>query len=116
MFNDDTVPHLETLDPAIQHAAWYLVAGARRAGWPVIVISSRRDPRRNADAGGDAFSNHLDGMAFDVQLWPFLRDEVPLPYWEVLGRFWEALGGRWGGRFSTPDVNHFDAGKRFEVF
>ena len=28
--------------------------------------------------------------------------------WALLGRIWSTLGGRWGGTFATPDVNHFD--------
>lgn len=27
---------------------------------------------------------------------------------DYAGAIWKALGGRWGGDFSTPDPNHFD--------
>lgn len=40
--------------------------------------------------------------------------------WGFLGSHWEAQGGRWGGRFTPPDWNHFDidpllAGQRPEL-
>jgi len=28
--------------------------------------------------------------------------------WGILGDIWEDMGGRWGGNFRTPDLNHFD--------
>ena len=30
--------------------------------------------------------------------------------WNAVGTRWELLGGRWGGRFDPPDLNHFDLG------
>ncbi len=30
--------------------------------------------------------------------------------YRFLGQHWEKMGNRWGGRFSTPDPNHFDTG------
>ena len=30
--------------------------------------------------------------------------------WNEVGLRWEFMGHRWGGRFSPPDLNHFDLG------
>lgn len=113
--NDDTLDYLQSLAPGFQDHAWSFVAGWRRAGVPILVISGRRDAWRNQEAGGAPRSLHLDGLAFDVSIWwpgygHIPRDAIPFWWWEALARPWEAAGGRWGGRFNTLDVNHFDAG------
>lgn len=45
-------------------------------------------------------SRHSDGLAFDLG-----NDEWVLYYF---GPYAERRGGRWGGRFLTPDVGHFE--------
>lgn len=64
---------------------------------------------------GDAYAltghkeNSLHGkrLAIDLNLFRngeyLTTTEAHLP----LGEFWERLGGTWGGRFSTPDGNHY---------
>lgn len=108
--SDPTVDHLLTLDARLQPFAVTLINAARRVGVPLMIISGRRSSALNADVGGAAYSLHLHGLAFDVQVYGFTRDQVPVWWWEALGAYWERLGGRWGGRFSVPDVNHFDSG------
>ena len=29
----------------------------------------------------------------------------------LLGKYWESLGGTWGGRFKKPDGNHYSLGE-----
>ena len=64
---------------------------------------------------GDAYAltghkeNSLHGkrLAIDLNLFRngeyLTTTEAHLP----LGEFWERIGGTWGGRFSTPDGNHY---------
>ncbi len=28
-----------------------------------------------------------------------------------LGKYWESIGGTWGGRFNSPDGNHYSLGE-----
>lgn len=107
---DPTPELIADLDPGIQGAAVQLVNAAREVGVPLILVSGRRSVTANIDAGGAARSQHLYGLAFDVQVYPYLRDQVPGWWWASLGAYGEALGLRWGGRFRNPDLNHFDAG------
>jgi len=117
---DDTLENLQSLDPRIAPFAWQFVAGWRRQGVPVLVISGRRDFYRNVEVGGASHSLHLDGLAFDVSIYwngqHLPRDWIPFAWWEQLARPWEQLGGRWGGRFHTQDVNHFDVGRSAQSF
>lgn len=56
-------------------------------------------------------SKHLLGKAFDVDVFGFGRDDVPLWVWEEIGPWAEMqLGLKWGGRFtSIRDLGHFEA-------
>jgi len=106
---DPTLEKLESLEPLIRSRAYYLVKTAREAGIPLMVISGRRSPELNAQVGGAVQSRHLSGRAFDVQIVGFRTADIPGWWWNALGTWVEAnLGLRWGGRFGTPDVNHFD--------
>ena len=46
-------------------------------------------------------SKHERGRAVDLVFYP--SDFAP-----VAGEIWEALGGKWGGRFSKYDAVHFE--------
>lgn len=107
---DETPELIATLEYEAQVLAVQLVNAARNAGIPLIVISARRSPQRNRDVGGAARSEHLFGRAFDVQVVGWTREQIPFWWWESLGAYAEYLGLRWGGRFRSPDVNHFDLG------
>lgn len=54
---------------------------------------------------------HPDRLAVDFNLFidgKYRRDAAA---YEPLGKHWERLGGRWGGRFKTlNDANHFEYG------
>lgn len=107
---DDSLFYLQSLDPRLTPHVLELVNAVRRAGYPLVVISGRRSVGGNREVGGAENSLHLYGLAVDLQVLGYTRDQVPVWWWEVLGQWWEARGGRWGGRFRVPDVNHFDSG------
>lgn len=63
-----------------------------------------RDPR--CPYGADT-SLHRSRLAIDVNLFIDGQWQQSSEAYEMLGEFWEMLGGSWGGRFSSPDGNHF---------
>lgn len=85
-----------------------LVNAARDAGVPLIIISGRRSTAHNERVGGAPASWHLQGLAFDVQVQGYRVADIPEWWWSELGAVGESLGLRWGGRFASPDLNHFD--------
>ncbi len=108
-FLDPTDDKLQELEPATQLRAYWFVRQVREAGIPLVIISGLRSSSYNAAIGGAVNSYHLTGRAFDVQVVGYTKDEIPLRWWQSLGGYAEsAFGLRWGGRFSPPDLNHFD--------
>jgi D-alanyl-D-alanine dipeptidase len=95
-------------------------------GASLVVISAYRSPQSQASLRSRfrsgsrsgissepaANSLHTLGRAVDVQfavngqLVPVA--ETPWEYWEYLAELLEPVGVRWGGRFRSPDPNHFD--------
>jgi D-alanyl-D-alanine dipeptidase len=95
-------------------------------GAALVVISAYRSPQSQAalrrrfhvgDRSGlasepAAESLHTVGRAVDLQfryagqLVPVA--ETPMEYWEYVAELLEPVGVRWGGRFRSPDPNHFD--------
>lgn len=110
MHQDPTAQYLGGLDPDFAPYVLYFINAARQAGVPLVIISGRRSSTINREVGGAERSLHLYGFAFDTQVQGYTREQIPLAWWQALGVFWESMGGRWGGRFNPPDVNHFDAG------
>lgn len=107
---DETEQLIRSLDADFQPHAIRLINALRRAGVPAVVISGRRSTTTNREVGGATRSQHLFGVAIDIQILGWRRDDLPFWWWEIIGGFWERMGGRWGGRFNPPDVNHFDSG------
>lgn len=106
---DPTQAKIDSLQQDAAIRAYWLVRTARESGIPLMIISGYRSADLNRSVGGAPASKHLSGRAFDVQVQGFTRDELPISWWTALGSWAEQnLGLRWGGRFSTPDVNHFD--------
>jgi len=101
---------IRSLQPFLQAYVVAMVDGIRQEGIPLQVISGRRNANVNAEVGGAEKSLHLQGLAFDLAVEGYRRDEIHPYFWQYLGEWWESVGGRWGGRFSAPDVNHFDVG------
>ena len=93
-----------------------LVAIAQRAfGGRAVVTSTRRSVAKQAQlyrlwktgrsqypAAAPGTSKHERGLAFDV-------GGLSSAELYSLGQLWESWGGRWGGRFSSPDPIHFEA-------
>lgn len=114
---DPTQAQINTLDPEIAWRAAYLINVLRDIGWPVGIVAL--GARRNETAqkalvregrSRTLRSRHIDGLAFDLDILGVPRDEVPEWFWNALGPWAEqALGLRWGGRFSTiRDLAHFE--------
>jgi len=114
-FRDPTIGHLRRLDPAIQLAAIQMVTHVRQIGVPLTITSSRRssaEQRALVRAGNSLTmqSKHLTGLAFDVDVFGFARDEIPIWWFYQLGALGEQLGFRWGGRWTgLRDYGHFEA-------
>lgn len=117
MIVDETLRHIGELEQTMAMIAILFIGDLRRAGIPAVIISGRRSPAVNssADVGGALRSRHLDGAAIDISIvWQgrhLPREQIPAWWWESVGSYAErTFGLRWGGRFTTRDVNHFDLG------
>ena len=68
---------------------------------------------------GDAFasSGHIKGsfhykrLAIDLNLFKNGEYLTDTQDHKPLGEFWESIGGTWGGRFKSPDGNHYSYGE-----
>lgn len=114
--SDPTAGHIRSLAEPVRSAAWWMVYAARQAGYPLIITSSvrtREEQARLVTTGRSQTmtSKHLQGLAFDVDIFGMDRDDVPQWFWQQLGPWAESsLGLRWGGRWSTlRDYGHFEA-------
>lgn len=56
-------------------------------------------------------SFHYKGLAIDLNLFKDGKYLTETSDHEELGKFWESLGGTWGGRFKNPDGNHYSYGE-----
>jgi uncharacterized protein YcbK (DUF882 family) len=106
---DPTLANLQGLQPDVREAAIYLINAYRAAGYPAVITSGRRSIAHNVSVGGVQNSRHLSGRAVDVGFLGIANSsEQGAALLHAGGLLWEAMGGRWGGRFSTPDPGHFD--------
>ncbi len=112
---------LDDLSPRFLPLAMTLLARCVEAGLQVMIIDTLRTPAEHADnlARGVSWtthSKHLDGDAIDIcpyaqydahgadkLLW-----DAGDPIWQKIGVIGEALGLRWGGRWTIPDLGHFE--------
>lgn len=112
---------LDDLDPIFRPLVFELLARCVEAGLPVMIINTRRteaEHQANLAAGVSwtKHSKHLDGLAID--LCPYyqytLHGAAKLqwdgndPAWAAIGQIGEALGLRWGGRWTQKDLGHFE--------
>ena len=87
-----------------------LIEWAYQNGYELTFGDAYRDPRLHGEMGvkksySSAKSNHKIRLAVDFNLF---KDGVWLQKTEdfaAMGKYWESLGGTWGGRFN--DGNHF---------
>ncbi len=112
---------LNDLDPRFKPIAFELLARFTEAGLCVIIIDTlRTEAEQQANlARGVSWtpkSRHLVGLAIDVcpllsyQLYGAdkLQWQADDPVWQQMGVIGEAIGLRWGGRWTQKDMGHFE--------
>lgn len=92
--------------------ALFSAEGVRLIQWPgFVVISGHRSvalqARVNPDAP-DSLHTRCPSLAVDLRVGDLPATATPPDVWAFAGGLWKTLGGRWGGDFSPPDLNHFD--------
>ena len=112
---------LDDLSPRFRPLAIELLARCTEQRIPIVIVDTLRTPdehKQNLFKGVSwtNHSKHLDGDAIDIC--PFstydahgsnkLLWDGGDPIWQRLGAIGEALGLRWGGRWSKPDMGHFE--------
>lgn len=87
---------------------------AVRLRWPSLyVISGHRDTAEQAAVNPSApnsLHTRCPSLAVDLRVGDIRASITPEAQWAWLGARWQLMGGRWGGRFRSPDLNHFDLG------
>lgn len=66
---------------------------------------------KEEDGGHKRDSFHYKRLAVDFNLFKdgkYLRNTEDH---KELGEYWESIGGTWGGRFRSPDGNHYSFGE-----
>ncbi|MHC1625560.1 MAG: M15 family metallopeptidase [Methermicoccaceae archaeon] len=64
-----------------------------------------------ARGGHKEGSFHYKRLAIDLNLFKDGRYLTKTEDHEPLGKYWESLGGTWGGRFKNKDGNHYSWGE-----
>jgi len=82
--------------------------------WPgIFIISGHRSRARQTEVNPDApasLHTRCPSLAADLRVGNVQASVVGDSVWDWLGARWALMGGRWGGRFSRRDENHFDLG------
>lgn len=108
---------LDSLTPDTRDAVKQLLAFAKSRGLTVKLVDGLRTCERQAALWAQGRTTdgpqvtwvqgckswHLWGRAVDIHI----GSERCADY-EPLGKFWESIGGGWGGRFATADCVHFE--------
>lgn len=112
---------LDDLSPEFRPLAAELLARCVEAGIAVVVVDTLRTPEEHAQnlANGTSWtqrSKHLDGDAIDIA--PFetyalhgadkIKWDASDTIWRKIGMLGEEIGLRWGGRWTIPDLGHFE--------
>lgn len=91
-----------------------LIEWAYQNGYELTFGDAYRDPRAHGAVGekvgySSASSNHKIRLAVDFNLFKDGQYQTDSAVYRPLGLYWESLDPMcaWGGRFSTPDGNHF---------
>lgn len=89
-----------------------LIEKAYELGYEVTLGDAYRDPRLHGDIGvkkgyGHAKSCHKLRLAIDLNLFKDGKFLSSSEDHRQLGEWWESVGGAWGGKFKTPDGNHY---------
>jgi len=108
---------VDSLDPSGREAARWFVKALSQAGYRPTVTSTRRSRRTQQKLYNDwvsgrsrfpaakpGTSRHELGRAFDIFFAPYkgLSTAELTRVLEPVGKAWESIGGRWGGRFKDP--------------
>jgi hypothetical protein len=64
-----------------------------------------------AQSGHSDDSFHYKRLAVDFNLFKNGAFLTETEDHRTLGEFWESIGGTWGGRFKSPDGNHYSYGE-----
>jgi len=80
--------------------------------WPgLYIISGHRtaDEQREINPSNPN-SLHVEcpALAVDLRVGDVPASITPEEIWKGIGDVWAIQGGRWGGDFTPPDLNHFD--------
>jgi hypothetical protein len=89
-----------------------LITKAYDMGYQVTLGDAYRDPRVFGAQGlrqgyGEPNSAHKLRLAIDLNLFKDKTFLTSSSDHEPLGLWWESIGGTWGGRFRSPDGNHY---------
>ncbi len=89
-----------------------LINYASELGYELTLGDGYRDPRVFGNPGtkkgyGHTNSKHKSRLAIDFNLFINGDFQTSTEAHKPLGEFWESIGGKWGGRFSNPDGNHY---------
>lgn len=99
-----------------------LIQHAISIGYQITLGDAYRDPRMHGQIGerrgyGSARSFHKRRLAIDLNLFRGGKYLQSTEDHAVLGTWWEAHGGTWGGHFRdskgrpNPDGNHYSLGE-----
>ncbi len=112
---------LDSLDPVFKPLAMLLLARLVEARVPVLIVNTRRTQAEQDAAiarhvSWVPHSKHQDGLAIDLAPYDIYAlhgdDKVQWdtndPVWLKMGVIGEALGLRWGGRWTQKDTGHFE--------
>ena len=112
---------LNDLAPVFRPLAIELLARCVEAQIPVLIIDTLRTPAEHAEnlrkgVSWTTRSKHLDGLAIDLCPYDVYQASGPdklawnadHPLWLRVGAIGEALGLRWGGRWTQKDLGHFE--------
>ena len=93
----------------------YVISGFRSS--PVEAELSRSSPVARRSLHMATRMGRPASLAVDLRVGGQPASTTPVEVWAFLGSLWKSAvpGGRWGGDFAAPDVNHFDLGIRDEV-
>ena len=89
-----------------------LIDFAYANGYELTFGDAYRDPRVHGAVGekksySSASSLHKERLAVDFNLFRDGKFLARTDDHRQLGEYWESIGGAWGGRFSSPDGNHY---------
>lgn len=112
---------LDDLSPRFRPIAVEFLARLCEAGICVLIVDTLRTPEEHAEnlrrgVSWTTRSKHLVGDAMDVCPYALyeaggrhkLQWDGSHPLWARIGQIGEACGMRWGGRWRTPDLGHFE--------